>query len=65
MQMSRIDWGERFDEIQTRIKNKEYAQARDAIDKALTDAHRTFADPTFLIRELRRQRREIEKALVN
>lgn len=61
--MNKIDWGKRFDEIQARINKKEFIEAEVAIKKAFFDAHRSFADPSFLIKELRQQKTLVDRAL--
>jgi len=61
--MNNIDWGKRFDGIQHFIRQKDYRKAKILISETLLEAHRSFVDPTFLIRELQQQKKIVDLKL--
>lgn len=57
------NWDARFRAIDLSIESKDFETARAVIDQTIIDAHAALVDPTFLIRELRRQRKLVEDSL--
>jgi len=57
---TKTNWDARFQAIDLAIKSKDFEAAREIIDQTITDAHAALIDPTFLVRELRRQRKLVE-----
>jgi len=60
---TKTNWDARFQAIDLAIKSKDFKAAQEVIDQTITDAHAALIDPTFLVRELRRQRKLVEEAL--
>jgi hypothetical protein len=53
------NWDARFRAIELSIESKDFKTAQEIIDRTIADAHAALVDPTFLVRELRRQRENI------
>ena len=59
---TKTNWDARFQAIDLAIDSKDFEAARTLIDETIRDAHIALIDPTFLVRELRRQRKRVEEA---
>jgi len=57
------NWDARFRAIKLSIESKDFETAQEIIDRTIADAHIALIDPTFLVRELRRQRKIVSEAL--
>ena len=62
MNQIKPNWDARFRAIDLSIESKDFETAKAVIDRTIVDAHAALVDPTFLIRELRRQKKLVEEA---
>jgi hypothetical protein len=60
---TKTNWDARFRAIDLAIDSKDFEGAKELIDETITDAHVALIDPTFLVRELHRQRKKLENSL--
>lgn len=59
---SKPNWDARFRAIDLSIESKDFDTAKAVIDQTIIDARNSLVDPTFLVRELRRQKKLVEEA---
>ena len=60
MSLTTTDWDIRFQAIDLAIESKDFENARQLIDAAIIEANRVLIDPTFLVRQLREQRKKLD-----
>lgn len=56
---TKTDWDDRFQEIDLCIASKNFSRAKTLIDRAITKANRVLIDPSFLVKELEKQKNSL------
>ena len=60
---TRTNWDTTFDAINLCIDCKDFDEASKLIDRAIKEANRVLVDPTFLVKQLKKQRKMVEEKL--
>jgi hypothetical protein len=60
---TKTNWSSTFQSIDLYIESKDFEAAKELIDEAIMEAHRVMIDPTFLVRQLQGQKKQMENRL--
>jgi hypothetical protein len=60
---TRTNWDTTFDAINLCIDSKDFKEAKILIDRAIREANRVLVDPTFLVKQLKNQKKMVEDKL--
>ena len=62
---TKTNWDTTFQAIDLCIESKDFEEAKTLIDRAIQEANQVLIDPTFLVKQLRHQRKMVEGKLKN
>ena len=57
------DWESTFEAIDLCIESKDFEEARNLIDHAIWKANHVLIDPTFLVKQLNKQKEMVESQI--